>query len=344
LSTANSDALRPKRHRPSVSVIIPCYNVESYVWDAISSVWAQTEAPHEIICVNDGSTDRTLQVLHAAAAKDPRLQVLDGPNRGAAAARNRGIRAATGEYLQLLDADDVLQAGKLEHQTRMVVESGHAPDLILAALEVELIEGREGLPGVRQVDPDPWKGLLRGITAVDGCGSTSSNLWRRESVLAVEGFDESLETSEDVKLVFELLRRGGRVVVDQVPMTVCRARPGSLFDGYTPEKLDRWIRLRLSVRAHLDQTGQLSADRSRLVNGLLVKRLAILHRLDQAISGSLCHRAFQRPPLEAARGAFGWLYAGVWAIAGFRWAEHFRWRGERIRAWRRRFAAPRPRG
>lgn len=92
-------------YEPLVSIIIPCYNCEDYVVEAIDSVLSQTYSNCEIIVVDDGSTDGSLEVL-GGFGRDIRLE--SGINRGGCAARNRGIDLARGEYIKFLDADDAL--------------------------------------------------------------------------------------------------------------------------------------------------------------------------------------------------------------------------------------------
>src|SRR6266404_9870917 len=91
--------------QPFVSIIIPVYNTEAFVADAIQSVLDQTWPAKEIIAVDDGSTDRSAEVLKSFA---PRIKVIEQENRGASAARNRALREAQGEFIQYLDADDFL--------------------------------------------------------------------------------------------------------------------------------------------------------------------------------------------------------------------------------------------
>ena len=97
-----------------VSVIIPVYNVETYLRQCLDSVVNQTLKEIEIICVNDSSTDGSLAILEQYAAKDPRVQVITQPNAGAGAARNRGLNVAAGQYLSFLDADDFFEPTMLE--------------------------------------------------------------------------------------------------------------------------------------------------------------------------------------------------------------------------------------
>ncbi len=102
-----------------LSVIIPVYNVEKYLAECLDSVCAQTLRDIEIICIDDGSTDRSLEILKEIAAKDSRLRILRQQNRGAGAARNYGIREAKGQYLFFADADDRLAPDLLEKATAL---------------------------------------------------------------------------------------------------------------------------------------------------------------------------------------------------------------------------------
>jgi len=97
-----------------VSIIIPCFNAETWVAAAIESALAQEGTECEVIVVNDGSRDHSLAIASRFAARG--VTVIDQPNRGAAAARNAGLRAARGNYLQFLDADDLLAPDKLRWQ------------------------------------------------------------------------------------------------------------------------------------------------------------------------------------------------------------------------------------
>lgn len=98
---------------PKVSVIIPAYNAENFIHQAIESVRRQTYSDYEVIVVNDGSTDATGQILDKLAREWDLLTVIHQPNKGLAAARNKAISVMKGEYIALLDADDVWLPEKL---------------------------------------------------------------------------------------------------------------------------------------------------------------------------------------------------------------------------------------
>ena len=101
-------------NQPKVSVIIPVYNAEKYLRECLDSVVNQTLREIEIICVDDGSTDASLEILEEYAAKDNRVKVLRQQNQYAGVARNNGMAAASGEYYMFLDADDFFEPELLE--------------------------------------------------------------------------------------------------------------------------------------------------------------------------------------------------------------------------------------
>ena len=100
-----------------VSVIIPIYNVESYLDDCIRSIAEQTLREIEIICVNDGSTDGSSEIVHQYARSDNRVIVIEQENMGLSMARNHGIAEASGTYVYLMDSDDTLEKDALEELT-----------------------------------------------------------------------------------------------------------------------------------------------------------------------------------------------------------------------------------
>lgn len=117
---------------PKISVIIPVYNVEKYLPRCLDSVISQTYDDIEIICINDGSTDNSLNVLNEYAQKDNRIIVIDKQNEGVSAARNDGLNRATGEVIMFLDSDDAyvpeacqLVAERFEQENPDIVCFGH---------------------------------------------------------------------------------------------------------------------------------------------------------------------------------------------------------------------------
>lgn len=123
-----------------VSVIIPCYNAEKYLDQCLSSVINQTLQDIEIICVDDGSTDNSLEILRSYAQKDPRISVLCQQNKFAGIARNNGMAAAKGEYFAFLDADDYYEMDGLEKAYAIAKEN----DLDVLKLSSYLLDEQTG--------------------------------------------------------------------------------------------------------------------------------------------------------------------------------------------------------
>lgn len=107
-----------------ISVIVPVYRVEKYIEECIESILGQSREALEILLVDDGSPDRCAEICDRYARMDPRVRVLHRKNAGAAAARNAGLRAATGEYIAFLDSDDALLPDAYEHMLRTMEETG----------------------------------------------------------------------------------------------------------------------------------------------------------------------------------------------------------------------------
>ena len=97
-----------------ISVIVPVFNVENYLKECLDSVLNQSFSDIEVICINDGSTDRSGEILNEFAKRDNRIQVINQPNRGLGAARNRGLSVADGKYVYFIDSDDYIDLKTLE--------------------------------------------------------------------------------------------------------------------------------------------------------------------------------------------------------------------------------------
>ena len=125
---------------PKVSVIIPVYNAENYLQQCLDSVANQTLQDIEIICVNDGSTDRSLEILRSFEKKDNRFIILTQENQGAAVARNEGLSIAKGEFISVLDADDFFDPNMLKAAYNRLVETNSE----IAIFKVQLYDDSTG--------------------------------------------------------------------------------------------------------------------------------------------------------------------------------------------------------
>ncbi|MBQ9058155.1 MAG: glycosyltransferase family 2 protein [Atopobiaceae bacterium] len=128
------------RRIPKVSIIMPVYNVDSYLRRSIQSVQNQTLRDFEMIIVDDGSTDGSAAIADRAADRDIRIDVLHTPNQGAPAARNTALKRATGEYIFFMDADDWIEPQMLEELYKLCVD--HKLQIAIAAFYIETYYGK----------------------------------------------------------------------------------------------------------------------------------------------------------------------------------------------------------
>ncbi len=183
-----------------VSVVIPAFNAARTIGEAVDSVLQQTYSDLELIVVNDGSTDETVQRLNLI--RDRRLALLSIPHSGPAAARNRGIAAARGAYIAFLDADDVWLPGKLAAQVA-VLESRPEVGAVYGFLDGVDADGNERRPLVRQA-ANGW--ILETLLVWNVVGNGSNLLVRRSALDAAGVFNESLACVEDWELSIRLAK------------------------------------------------------------------------------------------------------------------------------------------
>lgn len=207
-----------------VSVVIPTYNRAADLRRALDSVLSQTFPVAEIIVVDDGSTDNTREVV---AQFGSRVSYFHQNNAGGAAARNRGIRLAKGEWIALLDHDDWWMPEKIQLQ----VEALHRnPGAVLAYTSAWIIS-LDGARAIAQaVEPAQLWPALRHSNLIASC---SSVMVRREAVIAAGCFDESLSISDDWDLWIRLAQKHPFAVVSE-PVTNYMVNPNSL--SHDPER------------------------------------------------------------------------------------------------------------
>jgi len=190
---------------PRVTVLLPVFNRERFVDEAIESVINQDFADFELLIVDDGSTDRTPQILHEWTQRDPRIVVVTLPhNQGIPSALNAGLHHARSEYIARLDSDDIIMPVRLAAQTAVLDSE---PGVVLVSSAYETMDSDGNYLGT-------WRGdepheivtfLLNFYNIVGGGGQV---MFRRSEVLAEGGYNCDYPSSEDYDLWVRLLRRG----------------------------------------------------------------------------------------------------------------------------------------
>ena len=191
---------------PLVSVVIPAYNASEFIGETLDSVFAQTFTGFEVIVINDGSPD-TQELERVLQRFPPKLRYIKQENKGAAAARNTGLRAAAGELVAFLDADDTWLPAFLEKQTAFL-KSTRADFVFCDALLFgdSLLSGRTFM----QVQPPAGEVTPENLLSVTVTVLTSTVVARRAPVLEVGLFDESMRRGHDFDLWLRLAKLGIR--------------------------------------------------------------------------------------------------------------------------------------
>jgi hypothetical protein len=179
--------------RPTAAVVIPCWNAQEWIARAVQSALDQDYGDLEIIVVDDGSTDGSLDIIRSFG---DRIRWLATPNRGGCAARNSGSRIAKADYLCFLDADDYLAPA---HIRDMAAQTADTPDLVIAKQRLEMSQGRlltRTLPFRPDYTPSDYaRCWLAGDNA-----QTASILWRRAFLERIGGWNETMPRLQDIEL------------------------------------------------------------------------------------------------------------------------------------------------
>lgn len=172
------------RKEALVSIVMPAYNCEKYVVEAINSVLAQTHKNWELLALDDGSSDNTLQIIEDFSQKDSRLKALpNGKNMGVSATRNRGIELAAGEWIAFLDSDDMWEPEKLEKQFEIVDKE--AAEFLFSGSSYINEEG------------EPFKGIFEVPEKVTYKKLRNQNVISCSSVLVKKKYFENIKMEKD---------------------------------------------------------------------------------------------------------------------------------------------------
>jgi len=218
--------------------VIPTYNSSRTIERAIKSALDQGGFIGELIVVDNGSTDETLAVVNAI--NDERLIILNEPMQGASFARNKGLEKASGKYIQFLDADDELMPGKLKHQLDLIEASD--ADILVASSKTRT---NSGLDIDTIVDPveSPWVSLFKGKL-----GNTVSNLWNRDTLMGIGGWNTKMLGSQESELMFRMLKCDFQIQFDVKPLTLIHQdAENRIIDINLLDNAIRYYKLRLEI-------------------------------------------------------------------------------------------------
>lgn len=210
---------------PIVSIIVPVYNTEQYVAEALESLLNQTYKDIEIICINDGSTDNSLKIIEDFAKKDNRIKVFSQENKGLPATKNVGISLANGKYLNFVDSDDTISSNTIETSVKIAEETNC--DIVVNYLNLtnSYID--------KSTKDRPWM--------------SAPQPFMKKEVFEKYGvyYDEDLTTGEDIIFSHKLLALTDKVELNPSSYYFYRVREGQMtthnFDSKFPYYINQWL-------------------------------------------------------------------------------------------------------
>ena len=257
---------------PLISVIVPCFNYGAFVAECIYSVLAQTYPNFELVVVDDGSTDNSVEVIEAAIAQGVpgsfvrRVEFIRQANQGVSAALNAGLAIAAGEYVATFDADDVMVAG------RLAVQVGYLRDRpevgCLGGQTITIDETGKLLPRKnkkRSVSQYTFDDVLAQALCVGG----NIAVYRREAIERVGGYDPSIKI-QDFQMTLKIAAAGYRIDILPDVVTFYRRHGDSLSKNYIAE-----YRYSLQVIQPFADHPRYESAKARLICKAL--RLAVVH-------------------------------------------------------------------
>lgn len=255
-------------NNPKISVVMPIYNVEKFVADAVQSVLDQTFTDFELICVDDGGTDASIEIVRGFT--DPRIRIVSQENRGLAGARNTGIWNAKGEFVALLDSDDIWHPEKLAlHYIHLMAN----PDIGVSYAGSRMIDCDGAVLSVA-MRPQIGRVTPRDVLCRNPVGNGSAPVLRRSALNRAKfhhpeycgracWFDESFRQSEDIELWVRLAVKHQVVFagIDGL-LTDYRIIPGALSANVVKQYLS-WTKMLRKLRSYAPEFTSYYGDTAR---------------------------------------------------------------------------------
>ena len=208
--------------RPLVTVLMSVFNGETYLKKAIDSILKQSYSDFEFLIINDGSKDKTAEILEHEAKRDSRIKVIDQDNQGLVASLNYGLKKASGQLIARIDADDIAYPHRLEKQVTYMAEH---PDLLALGSAITLIDDQGRT--LKQINYPTGTQEVRSAMMLGSKLAHPAVIMRREQVLQIGAYREACRHAEDYDLWLRLLEIGEIDNLDE-PLLYYRQHDGKI--------------------------------------------------------------------------------------------------------------------
>jgi glycosyltransferase involved in cell wall biosynthesis len=298
---------------PLVSILIPCYNARPWIAECIQSAINQTYPHKEIVVVDDGSTDGSLDVIRDFG---DRVHFETGPNSGGGVARNRLVELSHGNWLSFLDADDYLLPEKIKRQMALIASNANI-DVVYSPL-IELIQ-KTGRMYQRSVEDDD---LYANYIRWDPFSSIAP-LWRKSAVLEVGGWNPNQPVCQEHELLLRLIVAGKRFELLCEPLSVYRKVDNASISRRSPLRtLAQKIALTDKLEAYLVASGKLKDEHRRALAQARFEAARTAYAYDKEFAENLIRKIYKTQHAFHPYGdAAPFLYRVAFKAFGFRIAE-----------------------
>lgn len=229
-----------KDNKMKISIVVPVYNVENYLPYCIESISEQTYSNLEIILVDDGSTDKSLQICNEYAKKDNRIKVLHKENGGNTSARKAGIQIATGEYIGFIDSDDWIEAEMYEKMSEWIEK--YNPDVVCTGYYIDntnsISEMKESIRSGVYSREDNYDKLIYNMMYIENNEKKgiSTSLWNkifRKEIIekSLMSLNDNIQIYEDAVCVYDTFLMSESIYISEEMFYHYRRRAGSIMQS-----------------------------------------------------------------------------------------------------------------
>ena len=298
-----------------VSILIPCYNAEQWIAQAIESALQQSYPHKEVIVVDDGSTDNSLDIIKQFEGA---IDWEASNNQGGNAARNRLLEMSTGKWVQYLDADDYLLPDKIENQLDFIQQNPNV-DIVFSPSLIEYCSGIQSHQEIRTIpEPhDPWILLARWYLP-----QTGSPLWRKQAIVDAGKWKIDQPCCQEHELYLRLLKSekrfayladAGSVYRQWSEKTVCKKN--------MPEVFRRRLAIEDDLEAYLIETGRMSGDRQWAINQARFECARLIWLFDRRWAKQVAKKIQRQKGFLPAGASAPGQYQTIYKLLGFSSAE-----------------------
>ncbi len=263
--------------QPRISVVVPVYNSQEYLEECLDSILNQSFDAFEIVLVNDGSTDQSLDIAQRYADKDSRIKLITQSNGGLAAARNQGVFNAVGEFVTFVDSDDFIHPRSFELLHNRATDTNS--DIVICAYELTKTDGRVLVRSTPLDDPDP-KVHFGNILAAKAPSMVCDKLIKRELFTANGIWFPVGLLHEDVPTTYKLFHYAGRIAAVDEPLYTWIRRTNSLSQSISDKHVWDFFQGFLLTRKFLEEHNLLETYLAHLTRRVLHFSLGAINRME----------------------------------------------------------------